>query len=85
MDGPDCDKIQSGELGLVGIHVFLLEPDDTFIALVATNADGQFRFEGLCAGDYKVVVDASMLSAGVMPTNQMVGDPSQDSNAARRW
>ena len=50
--------------------------------MAATNADGHYRFEGLCARDYKVVVDGSTLPAGVIPTNQMVGDPSQDSNGS---
>ena len=59
----DNDGVQdSGEAGLTGITVtlqILVGGVWTPVATTVTDADGQYTFTGLAAGDYRVVVDAA--------------------------
>jgi protocatechuate 3,4-dioxygenase beta subunit len=46
-----------GELGIPGITVELRKAsDNSMLAVTTTDANGLYKFVGLCAGDYKVIV-----------------------------
>ena len=49
----------AGELGISGVTVTLSLPDGTPVASATTDADGQYLFSGLAAGQYVVAVDTS--------------------------
>jgi hypothetical protein len=70
----DGDGVQdAGEAGLVGVKVILTDLNgdpvvDAFgnvVGPVWTGANGAYLFEHLCAGSYKVTVDAGTLPAGL--------------------
>ncbi|MBT0895760.1 hypothetical protein KI811_18305, partial [Geobacter hydrogenophilus] len=84
------DGLQTaGEPGIDDVTVKLY--DGTGANLLATtktvlgplNQHGYYQFTGLCAGDYQVVVDATTLPVGFMPTMSDVGpDRTVDSNGS---
>jgi LPXTG-motif cell wall-anchored protein len=68
----DGDVVRSsGEPGLVGVTVNLLDDGGVEIATTTTNADGGYGFSGLDPGTYTVEVDELTVPAGVV----LVGDP----------
>ena len=70
-----------GEVGLVGIVVNLFDGAMNLIATTTTDANGFYLFTGLCAGDYKVMVDETTVPAGWMQTPTLIGgDPTLDNN-----
>ncbi|MGA9117560.1 MAG: SdrD B-like domain-containing protein [Bacteroidota bacterium] len=65
----DCDGLQEpGEPGIAGVTVKLLDGTGAVIATTVTTGDGAYLFTGLCAGTYGVMVDASTLPPGYIPT-----------------
>ncbi|MBT1074691.1 SdrD B-like domain-containing protein, partial [Geobacter grbiciae] len=79
----------SGEPGIDGVPVSLyMASDNSLITTTTTgvgplNQHGYYQFTGLCAGDYKVVVDETKLPAGFTPTASNVGaDRTIDSNGS---
>jgi len=78
----------AGEPGIDKVTVSLQNSSGTTIATATTglgpsNQHGYYQFTGLCAGDYKVVVDESTLPAGFTPTTSNVGsDRTIDSNGS---
>eukprot|EP00903_Cladosiphon_okamuranus_P021213 g19486.t1 len=76
----DKDGVQdAGEDGVAGVTVNLLDAGGNVIATQATDANGNYLFENLEAGDYKVDFD---LPAGTFGfTTQDVGDDALDSDA----
>jgi cysteine-rich repeat protein len=82
--GRDCDGIQpvDSSHGLNMLTVYLIEePSGDLLQSVMTHnyggIDGYYLFSGLCAGDYRVVIDAP---GGMFFAPSMVGDPATDSN-----
>jgi hypothetical protein len=64
----DLDGIEAeGEPGLAGVTVALRAAEET-VATGITDADGAFAFDGLCAGDYVLVLDEATLPDGFVPT-----------------
>ncbi|MFN0159266.1 MAG: SdrD B-like domain-containing protein, partial [Bacteroidota bacterium] len=77
----DCDGIQdTGEPGIPGVTVKLLDGNDNVLATTTTNANGYYEFTGLCAECYTVVVDATTLPAGYTPTT-CSNDPNVANNS----
>ncbi|RNC67961.1 MAG: hypothetical protein ED859_12155 [Desulfuromonadales bacterium] len=79
----------AGEPGIDGVTVSILNAlDNSLIAIKTTgpgplNQHGYYQFTGLCAGDYKVVVNANTLPTGFTPTTPNAGgDPAVDSNGS---
>jgi hypothetical protein len=68
------------EVGIPGVTLQLRKvSDNSLLAVTTTDANGLYKFMGLCAGDYKVVV---VPPAGYLPTDELVGaDRGVDSNA----
>ncbi len=68
------------ETGIPGVTVYLCDvasatcDASTAIATQVTDANGEYLFTGVNAGEYNVVVDASTLPAGVSPS----ADPNSD-------
>ncbi|MCP4119573.1 MAG: hypothetical protein GY737_30065, partial [Desulfobacteraceae bacterium] len=63
------DGIQNaGESGLDRIEVKLKDSSGDVIALDVTDENGNYRFEGLCAGDYTVEVNEQTLPPGFIET-----------------
>jgi hypothetical protein len=53
----DADGLQdTGEQGLAGVTVRLLDPSDTVLATVTTAAGGSYLFSSLGPGTYRVEV-----------------------------
>ncbi|NOT44871.1 MAG: hypothetical protein HOP14_09760 [Acidobacteria bacterium] len=68
----------AGEPGIAGVAVELRRASDNGLLAVTTTDDlGGYRFQGLCGGDYKVVVTPP---AGYDPTTSNVGGAELDSN-----
>jgi cysteine-rich repeat protein len=83
--GEDCDGIQpiDSSNGLNMLTLYLLEvPSGDLLQSVMTHnyggIDGYYLFPGLCAGDYRVAIDAP---GGMFFAPAMVGDPATDSNS----
>src|SRR5205085_2341325 len=58
----------SGEPGINGVTVQLLNAGGTVIATTVTTGDGNYTFENLPAGTYTVRIVSSTLPAGATPT-----------------
>ena len=54
----------AGEPGIAGVEVQLLDTDGNVIATTTTDADGNYVFENLPAGDYVVALPESNQDAG---------------------
>ena len=72
------DGIQDGdEIGAAGVTVLLKDAAGNTLAQTETDASGNYLFEGLAAGDYKVCVVAPGAYAF---TDQNAGDDAADSD-----
>ncbi|HEX2644061.1 MAG TPA: SdrD B-like domain-containing protein [Thermoanaerobaculia bacterium] len=70
----DGDGIQdSGEPGLNGVTVQLLNSSGTVLATQLTSGDGNYSFTGLSAATYRVKVVSSTLPSGLTPTYDLDG------------
>ncbi|HKI01254.1 MAG TPA: SdrD B-like domain-containing protein [Thermoanaerobaculia bacterium] len=70
----DGDGIQdSGETGISGVTVQLLNSGGTVIATDVTDSDGIYGFTNLAAGTYSVKVVSSTLPTGYTPTYDLDG------------
>jgi len=54
----------SGETGISGVTVKLLNSSGTVVATQVTGSDGSYQFTGIAAGTYRVQVDAATLPDG---------------------
>ena len=63
----------SGETGINGVTVDLLDSHGTVIATTTTSGDGNYSFRNLLAGTYTVRVNSSTLPAGMTPTFDVDG------------
>jgi hypothetical protein len=69
----DGDGVQdSGETGISGVTIQLLNSSGTVIATTTTNSSGNYTFSGLSSGTYKVKV-TSGLPTGYAPTYDLDG------------
>ena len=58
------DGIQDiGEPGIAGVTVYLRDSHNVLLATAITDANGYYAFTSLCAGSYRVDLDASTLPA----------------------
>jgi hypothetical protein len=62
------DGNQAGEAGINGVTVELLDHDANVVATQTTTGDGNYLFDHLAAGDYRVRVVASSLPVGLVET-----------------
>jgi hypothetical protein len=70
----DADGVQdSGEAGLNGVTVQLLNSGGTVLATQTTSGNGNYLFSGLAAGTYKVKVVSSTLPSGYVQTYDLDG------------
>jgi uncharacterized protein (DUF2141 family) len=70
----DGDGVQdSGEPGLNGVTVKLLNSSGTVLATQTTSGDGNYSFSGLTAATYKVKVESTTLPSGLTPTYDLDG------------
>ncbi|QGZ42640.1 DUF1416 domain-containing protein [Pseudoduganella flava] len=78
----DGDGIQdSGESGIGGVKVTLLDKDGKAVAATATDCNGQYAFTGLKPGTYSVQFDKSALPSGYVITQRDAGtDDTRDSD-----
>ncbi len=63
----------SGEPGINGATVQLLDSGGTVLATQTTSGDGNYLFSGLAGGTYKVKVVSSTLPSGLTPTYDLDG------------
>ncbi len=78
-DDKDRDGVQdSGEAGVGGVRVELLDAAGTVVSTTTTNASGDYRFDHLLPGTYGVRVVESTLPVGVI----FVSDPDATVNGA---
>jgi hypothetical protein len=63
----------SGEAGVNGATIQLVDGSGTVIASAITAGDGNYTFNGLLAGNYSVKVVSSSLPAGLTPTYDLNG------------
>ena len=61
------------ETGIEGVSIELQDGMGNPLASTTTDANGAYLFEGLCAGDYTVVVDANTLPDGYVAAMCNVG------------
>ena len=74
----DKDGIQdAGEAGIAGITVLLKDAAGNTLATTTTDANGDYLFSGLAAGDYKVCV---VPANGLVFTGQDAGNDAADSD-----
>jgi hypothetical protein len=79
----DHDGVQDlGEPGFPGVTVELYDDAGNLLATAVTGPTGSYKFEGLCAGTYVVVVDESTLPPGVVPTLCDVGIDTIDNDCS---
>lgn len=80
----DGDGLQeNGEAGIEGVRVVLTNAGGDELASTETGSDGSYLFTGLCAGEYRVVVDESTLPEGVEVSPCAAGnDPTIDNNCS---
>jgi hypothetical protein len=71
----------SGEAGINGATVQLLDSTGTVIATTTTSGDGNYTFRNLLAGNYTVKVVSSTLPAGVTPSYDFDGTGTANSAA----
>ncbi|GFO66918.1 hypothetical protein GMLC_04970 [Geomonas limicola] len=72
---------EPGEPGINGVRVLLKDSFSNLIASASTTGNGFYQFTGLCAGSYRVEVDATTLPAGLVASPvQAGGDRGADSN-----
>jgi hypothetical protein len=70
----DADGVQeTGETGINGVTVQLLNSGGTVIATTTTSGDGNYSFNDLVAGTYTVRIVAASLPAGVVQTYDIDG------------
>ena len=70
----DGDGVQdSGEAGLSGVTVQLLNSSNTVIATATTDSNGNYTFTNVTGGTYTVKVASSSLPAGYAPTYDLDG------------
>jgi hypothetical protein len=63
----------SGEAGINGVTVQLLDASGTVVATTSTSGDGNYTFANLAGGNYTVKIVASSLPAGTAPTYDLDG------------
>ena len=68
---------EAGELGVAGVKVNLLNASNQIIATTTTNASGNYLFDNLVAGSYKVAV---VRPSGFYYTKANVGNDASDSD-----
>jgi len=85
----DRNGIQDGgEQGIDGVKLTLKDGNGNVITSVSTvsvptSQGGYYQFTGLCAGNYKVEVDATTVPVGLVPTLGAAGaDRTVDSNSS---
>ena len=61
------------EEGINGVVVRLLNADDAILFATVTMGDGEYLFDNLPAGDYKIMVDNTTLGGLVIPTYDFDG------------
>jgi hypothetical protein len=71
----------SGETGLNGVTVRLLDGSGNVLATTVTSSDGNYSFDHLAAGTYTVSVDASTLPAGLAQTYDLDGTATANTAA----
>ena len=75
----------SGEVGVAGVTVELLDSQNNFIARTMTGADGGYAFTSLADGTYKVkVTDTFGILTGYAPTT-IVGGTADNTNKAQPY
>jgi hypothetical protein len=73
----DADGVQdTGETGINGVTVQLLNSGGTVVATTTTSGDGNYSFNDLVAGTYTVRIVAASLPAGVVQTYDLDGTAS---------
>ncbi len=75
VDG-DC-RIDPGEQRLSGVVIQLLDSDGAVVAQTTTNANGDYKFDGLAAGTYSV---REFTPAGYFDGGELVGTGSSTNN-----
>ena len=78
MDSDD-DSQDNGEMGVSGVEVELLDDDGNVVATTTTDANGDYTFGGLGAGDYSVRFPTEV--DGKVLVEQNVGPDATDSDA----
>ncbi|SIO38336.1 Cna protein B-type domain-containing protein [Singulisphaera sp. GP187] len=63
-DANNDGKLDSGEQGIAGVAVSLLDANGKVVATTTTNATGNYLFTNLIPGTYQVRVDASNFANG---------------------
>ncbi len=79
MDNNDNSFQDGGDMTLAGVPVTLLDGDGNVVETTTTDADGNYLFDELAAGDY--VVDFPTEFEGKTLVTQDVGNPADDSDA----
>ena len=70
----NADGVQdAGETGFAGVTVTLLDSIGNTVGTDTTDANGNYAFGNLLAGDYTVVVDAGTLPGGTVQTFDLDG------------
>src|SRR6185369_13313387 len=71
----------SGETGINGVTVQLLDSTGTAIATTTTSGDGNYTFRNLLADNYTVKVTSTTLPAGVTPSYDLDGTATANTAA----
>ena len=78
------DGVQDpGEPGIAGVQVLLSSPNGAVLAETTTDGAGGYLFQGLCAGDYVVDLDADTLPPDFDPSPVDVGNNDATDSDAR--
>jgi protocatechuate 3,4-dioxygenase beta subunit len=80
MDNNDNDVQDAGDMVISGVQVELLDDNGDVIATATTDGSGNYRFDGLDAGDYSVRFPTDVDGKLLVDANQG-GDDTVDSDA----
>jgi hypothetical protein len=83
MDNNDNDVQDGGDMGLAGKTVWLLEQGVGVVASTTTDANGNYIFTGLDAGNYKVRFDGNDIGGKVFVAADVGGDDTVDSDVTK--
>ncbi len=82
IDSNNNGRVDGGETGLAGVAVRLYDASENLIASTTTDANGEYVFVGLTAGDYRIEITTPSGFTGSTGTNGSETGPAEPAPSA---